>query len=276
MIEYASTDSVALYVNAINRTIQQKGVTKVIKDDFWNAKIIPILYPNWDSDRDKLETFIYRKDNTASMAKNKYQRNQKTGEYKWVSYEFDLTAFPEHEIKSLYEKLQEKYIEYRDIEEYDLDNALKKIYAKDNAVNWTKLIMIRKFLLMDSDWTICRDSPLTEEQQEQWISYRKKLRDIPNEQNGVPPSEVSFPITPTKYEKLVKENQTSAKYLSDLEEHYFHLSHSVYLKYSDRILTYLSIIISVETIDQIPVVKRQSTSISLDDVLERIMEEGIN
>lgn len=276
MTEYASTESVALYVNAINRTIQQNGVTKVIRDDFWNANIVPILYPTWDSDKDKLETFVYYKDNTAFMAKNKYQRNQKTGQYKWVSYEFDLKAFPEHEIKDLYEKLQEKYIEYRDVEDFNLDNALKQIYTKDNIVNWNKLVMIRKFLLMDSDWTVAKDSPLTEEQQNRWIAYRKKLRDLPSEQAGVPASDVFFPITPTKYEKMVKAEETSADYLTDLEGHYFHLNQSVYTKYSDRILTYLSIAISVETIDEIPVIKRQDNTISLDDILENIVTGGLN
>jgi hypothetical protein len=276
MTEYASTDSVALYVNAVNRTIQQNGIIKIIRDDFWNANIVPILYPTWDSDKDKLETFVYYKNDTAFMTKNKYQRNQKTGQYKWVSYEFNLTAFSKSEIKELYEKLQEKYIEYRDIEDFNLDNALRQIYARDNIVNWNKLVIIRKFLLMDSDWTIAKDSPLTEEQQENWISYRQKLRNLPQEFFGTPASQVPFPITPTKYEKMVKAKETSAEYLLDLEAHYFYLNQSVYIKYSDRILTYLSIAISVETIDELPVVRRQADSISLDNILENIVSGGLN
>lgn len=276
MTEYASTVTVALYVNAVNRTIQQNGVTKVIQDDYWNKNIVPILYPVWDSDKDKLETFVYYKNNTAFMAKNKYQRNQKTGEYKWVSYEFDLTSFPKSEITELYEKLQEKYVEYRDIEDFNLDNALRKIYQKDNIVNWNKLVMIRKFLLMDSDWTIGRDSPLTEEQQEMWIKYRDKLRNVPQDQEGIPAAEVVFPITPTKYQKMVQEGETSAEYLSDLTNHFFHLNQTVYTKYSDRILLYLSIAISTETIDEIPVVKRQDNTVTLDDILDNIVSGGLN
>ena len=49
---------VALYVNALDRTIQKNGVTKAINDDFWTSDIVPILYPVWDSDRDKLESYI--------------------------------------------------------------------------------------------------------------------------------------------------------------------------------------------------------------------------
>ena len=41
MSEYSSQD-VALYLNAINRTMARKGVTKVITDDFWKDEIVPI------------------------------------------------------------------------------------------------------------------------------------------------------------------------------------------------------------------------------------------
>ena len=53
MNEYSSHD-VALYVNAINKTMAKNGVTKTISDAFWTSDIVPILYPLWDSDRDKL------------------------------------------------------------------------------------------------------------------------------------------------------------------------------------------------------------------------------
>ena len=83
MVEYSSQD-VALYLNAINKTMARNGVTKVISDDFWTNEIVPILYPLWDSDRDKLESYMRYKTGVSLMNKNKYQRNQKTGQYKWV------------------------------------------------------------------------------------------------------------------------------------------------------------------------------------------------
>ena len=104
MSEYSSQD-VALYLNAINRTMARKGVTKVITDDFWKDEIVPILYPLWDSDKDKLESFIRYETGLTLMNKNKFQRNQRTGEYKWVSYEMNLSAFEQSEIDDLYNKL---------------------------------------------------------------------------------------------------------------------------------------------------------------------------
>ena len=85
MTTIASPSQTALYLNAFDKSIQVDGIMKTIDDDFWTANIVPILYPLWDSDKDKLEVFTKYKDGTAKMNKTKYQRNQKTGQYKWVS-----------------------------------------------------------------------------------------------------------------------------------------------------------------------------------------------
>ena len=262
MTEFANTQTVALFVNATTRQIQCDGLTK---------EISPVLYPLWDSDRDKLESFIFYKDETSKMLKNKYQRNHKTKAYKWVSYEFDTSEFTAVEIKGLYNTLHDKFINYRDIEDYNLDAKLKSIYAKDNMVNWNKLKMMRKFLLMDCDWTQAPDSPLSDEVKAQWVTYRQKLRDIPTEQKGVPAVEVKFPITPSKYAARVADGDTE-EYLADTKHHYFYLNQAVLKKYTDRILTYMSISIAVDNIDALPVSRifDSNTETNLDSILEQI------
>jgi len=271
MTEFANTQTVALFVNATTRQIQCDGLTKSISDDYWTAEIAPVLYPLWDSDKDKLESFIFYRDETSKMLKNKYQRDQKTKTYKWVSYEFDTSAFTAAEIKGLYNTLNDKFINYRDIEDYDLDAKLKSIYAKDNMVNWNKLKMMRKFLLMDCDWTQSADSPLTAEVKAQWVTYRQKLRDIPSDQSGVPAVEVKFPITPSKYATRVTDGDTE-DYLTDDKHHFFYLNQAVLKKYTDRILTYMSISIAVDNIDALPVsrVFDSNTDTNLDSILEQI------
>ena len=271
MTEFANTQTVALFVNATTRQIQCDGLTKSISDDYWTKEISPVLYPLWDSDRDKLESFIFYKDETSKMLKNKYQRDQKTKAYKWVSYEFDTSEFTALEIKGLYNTLHDKFVNYRDIEDYDLDAKLRSIYAKDNMVNWNKLKMMRKFLLMDCDWTQAPDSPLTDEVKAQWVVYRQKLRDIPSDQQGVPAVEVEFPITPSKYATRVADGDTE-EYLADTKHHYFYLNQAVLKKYTDRILTYLSISIAVDNIDALPVSRifDSNTETNLDSILEQI------
>ena len=46
-----------LQVDAIQKTVTYKNVTKNITDTYWTSDIVPVLYPLWDSDKDKLVLF---------------------------------------------------------------------------------------------------------------------------------------------------------------------------------------------------------------------------
>ena len=177
MATIASPSATSLYLNAFDKTIQYEGIIKTIDDDYWTSDIVPILYPMWDSDNDKLEVFVQYKDGTSRMNKTKYSRNQKTGVYKWISYQFDLAPFTT-EIADLNTKLVEKWTEYRQGQENDLERALAASFANTAILNWTKVALIRNFLLMDSDWTQLGDAPITAEQKAQWATYRQKLRAV--------------------------------------------------------------------------------------------------
>ena len=58
MATLASPSETSLYLNAFDKTIQHEGVMKTIDNDYWTSEIVPILYPMWDSDKDKLELFL--------------------------------------------------------------------------------------------------------------------------------------------------------------------------------------------------------------------------
>ena len=273
MNEYSSHD-VALYVNAINKTMAKNGVTKTISDAFWTSDIVPILYPLWDSDRDKLESFIRYNDGVSLMNKNKYQRNQKTGAYKWVSYEMDLAGFEKSDVDDLYTKLSDKFVEYRGLDDTDLETQLAAQFAKEEYTNWTKIRLIRNFLLMDSDWTQVGDAPLTADQKTQWTAYRTKLRNIPSEQSSIPASEVKFPITPTKYADMLAENESLGEYLAT-DSQFYVLGHSVFRKFSKRLTTYLAMAITTEAIDGLPQNRVYSETDTLDAILTAIDNGGL-
>ena len=273
MNEYSSHD-VALYVNAINKTMAKNGVTKTISDAFWTSDIVPILYPLWDSDRDKLESFIRYNDGVSLMNKNKYQRNQKTGAYKWISYEMDLAGFEKSDVDDLYTKLSDKFVEYRGLDDTDLETQLAAQFAKEEYTNWTKIRLIRNFLLMDSDWTQVGDAPLTADQKTQWTTYRTKLRNIPSEQSSIPASEVKFPITPTKYADMLAENASLGEYLATNSQFYF-LGQSVFRKFSKRLTTYLAMAITTEAIDGLPQNRVYSETDTLDAILTAIDNGGL-
>ena len=275
MATIASPSETSLYLNAFDKTIQYEGVMKTIDDDYWTSDIVPILYPLWDSDKDKLELFVQYKDNTVKMSKTKYQRNQKTGAYKWVSYQFDLAPFPT-EVNDLYTRIVEKWTEYRVGQENDLERALAASFSKSTILNWTKVTLMRNFLLMDSDWTQLGDAPLSAEEKAKWVTYRQKLRDIPEEQKDNAANAVVFPITPSKHAKL----GDGLTYLGDVS-HFYTIPQSVYSKFSTRIVNYLALAIGTAAIDEMPVtsISRPNTSLDpntgdndLDNILKMIDE----
>ena len=275
MATIASPSSTSLYLNAFDKNIQYEGIMKTIDDDYWTKEIVPILYPMWDSDNDKLEVFVQYKDGTSRMNKTKYSRNQKTGTFKWISYQFDLAPFTT-EVADLNTRLIEKFTEYRQGQENDLERALAASFSKTAILNWTKVALIRNFLLMDSDWTQLGDAPLTAEQKTQWQTYRQKLRDIPQDQKNKSANTVVFPITPTKHAKLAD----SLTYLDDVS-HFYTIPQSVYSKFTTRIVNYLALAIGTIDIDEMPVTRiaRPAGSINpntgddtLDDILKMIDE----
>ena len=267
-MEIASPSKTALYLNAFDKNIQVDGVIKTFDDEYWVANIVPILYPLWDSDKDKLEVFVKYKDGTTKMNKTKYQRQQKTGVYKWVSYQFDLTPFPT-EVETLCDRLMEKYTEYRVGQENDLERSLAGQFAKSAILNWNKITLIRNFLLMDSDWTQLGDAPLTDAQKANWRTYRQKLRDLPADQQDIAANMVEFPVTPSKHEAM----EDGKEYLSDENEHFYRMNQVVYSKFADRITNYLAIAISTAAIDDMPVSKVYKPSPAEQDVpLENILE----
>ena len=275
MATIASPSETKLYLNAFDKTIQYDGVMKTIDDDYWAKEVVPILYPMWDSDKDKLEVFIQYKDDTVKMNKTKYSRNQKTGAFKWVSYQFDLSPFPS-EITDLSNRLIEKFTEYRVGQENDLERALAAEFARSAIINWNKVILIRNFLLMDSDWTQLGDVQLTTEQKAQCVTYRKKLRDLPADQNSRPANSVIFPVSPPKHAAMAD----SLDYLSDVT-HFYTIPQSVYSKFSTRIVNYLALAIGTVNIDEMPVIRvsRPNSSIepntgdnTLDNILKMIDE----
>lgn len=275
MATIASPSETSLYLNAFDKTIQYDGVMKTIDDDYWTKEVVPILYPMWDSDKDKLEVFIQYKDDTVKMNKTKYSRNQKTGAFKWVSYQFDLSPFGS-EITDLSNRLIEKFTEYRIGQENDLERALAAEFSRSAIINWNKVILIRNFLLMDSDWTQLGDVQLTTEQKAQWVTYRQKLRDLPADQNSRPANSVIFPVTPPKHAVMAD----GLDYLSDAT-HFYTIPQSVYSKFSTRIVNYLALAIGTVDIDEMPVlrVSRPNSSIepntgdnTLDNILKMIDE----
>tara|TARA_B100001250_G_scaffold40865_1_gene32367 strand:- start:1295 stop:2224 length:930 start_codon:yes stop_codon:yes gene_type:complete len=197
----STTPNVEILVNTLDRSIQYKSIRKEINDDYWESDIVPILYPLWDSAKDKLEMFVYRLDNTFLIQRTKYKKDFKTGEGSWSSYEFDPAGASEYDVTDLRQKMIDKFVEYKDIQEEGYESVLQKEYARTNAITWKRIGYVRRFLLQDSDYTVGNDSPYDADTIALWKQYRTYIRDLPELQTGVTPFDVVFPITPTEYLK---------------------------------------------------------------------------
>ena len=77
---------------------------------------------------------------------------------------------------------KEGWVDWRTDEQID---AKVQIMKEENKA-------IRNRLLLESDWTVGQDSPLTPEKMAEWVVYRQKLRDIVQWVNTV------FPEPPSK------------------------------------------------------------------------------
>ena len=201
----ASSSTAQLVFNAFDRVISYRGVSKQLNDDFWDTKISPIIRPLWDSDKDRLEMFMYREDGTYLIQRSKYRRDHKTKTSKWTSYEFDPSGIEEYSVSNLYDKLREQFFEYKDISEAQYEEAVRRKIEEANILSWHKILLVRMFLLGDCDWTQLGDNGLTDEKKAMWLAYRKWIRDNPKTnaqgQDAETAYDVIFPITPDEYVK---------------------------------------------------------------------------
>ncbi len=256
-------------MNALDKTIQYKNIRKEITEHYWSTEITPLLYPLWDDSKDRLETFVYREDDTYSVARCKYKKNFKTNSFTWVSYDFDPKAIDVNAAATLKDALKLKFIEYRDIQEDTYQKAVSAEFARTNAITWKRVKIIRQFLLQDSDYTQMEDAPGSDELKALWKSYRQYIRDIPSLQQVDSPFNVVYPITPLEYlerktiavdpdvkEKLGDQG-TEKDYLTS-SYHFWKMKEANLAKYTQRMSFYIASRLATQSADQ-------------DDVSSRIL-----
>ena len=203
-----------LQLDVINQTIDYKDVEKVIPESYWKDTLVPILYPNRDTDKDKLINFYWYSNGSWSAKRRKFVRNFATNTDEWKDYEMEqvgtdvATAFKD--------KLVEAFYLIDSIEDQEYQEELGRMYAKQQAISPLTVRMARNFLLAETDWTqSITDSPLSADEKAQYVLYREKLRDITKTDefnNNI--NDVKFPISPEFYNKIHKVDNTGEDYLA--------------------------------------------------------------
>ena len=236
----ANSQLIELQLDVINQTIEYKGQEKVIPESYWKDTLLPFLYPNWDSDKDKLVMYAYNTNATSLVKRRKYVKNFTKNTFEWVTYEME--APDAAQVTALNDKLIEGFFLIDSIEDIEFQDELTRMYQNQTTVSTTSVRLARDFLLDETDWSQVADCPLSADNKALYVTYRQKLRDIPASTEFTTAVEnTKFPISPEFYNKIYLPKNAGVAYLSTddqfkpLGEHYLRafrdkISHYLVLK----------------------------------------------
>jgi hypothetical protein len=227
-----------LQLNAIQKQINYRGITRDISDTYWKDEIGPRLYPNWDSDKDRLVQLNYYDNGSFHAKRRKFVKNFSTNEYEWRDYEME--TYEVEEAKEIFSLLKEAFYLIESVEKENFQKELAEAHYQANTVSWFGIRLVRQFLLEDSDWVFMPDSPISEENLELWKTYRIALRNIPQVDEFVEASDVLFPISPEDYNTFYKPENPDEEYLGTPSQ-YLKLSGYFISHYKERVIQYLII-----------------------------------
>tara|TARA_B100001173_G_scaffold166228_1_gene143732 strand:- start:458 stop:1339 length:882 start_codon:yes stop_codon:yes gene_type:complete len=233
-----ATPELILQVDAIQKTVTYKSVTKNITDTYWTSDIVPVLYPLWDSDKDKLVLFAWYANDTYMAQKRKYTKNFKTDTFYWNDYEMEDVGGTEGQ--KVYDKFKEAFFIADSLEETEYQSTFSKVYAKTSAVSWLSVRLSRNFLLSETDWVFVEDSGVSADDKELYKTYRKKLRDLPSDTATTDAAQVKFPINPSYYKNVILQKDASAVYL-DTADQFIALASTYFQTFKEKITSYLMV-----------------------------------
>lgn len=226
-----------LELDAIRKTVTYRNVKKSIPDTYWVDELAPVLYPEWDSDKDKLVLFAWYSNATYLCQRRKYMKNFSSGEYYWKDYEFEMVDPTNEQGTALFEKLKEAFFLVESLETVEYEVEFAKIHAQTRTTNWLTVRLSRNFLLDETDHVFIEDSPYSAEDKEMFRLYRQKLRDIPQNVSDIDPEKVKFPINPKYFKEIFLAKNPEAKYLEtddqfvELAPHYFNTFREKFVSY---------------------------------------------
>ena len=229
--------AIQVELNVIGQELSYNGIPKPIPATYWTDTLVPLMYPTWDTDKDKLISFYYFDDGTFTAKRRKYVMNFKTNVNEWKDYEMEAVASSVAD--TFKTKLIEGWYAIDAIENVEFQNELGAMYAKANAISPLSIRLARDFLLSETDWSLGPDSPLDATAKAQYTLYRQKLRDITDTTEFSTAVETTkFPISPDFYNKIYKTENAGEDYLAT-DTQFLPLAAHYLKRYRDRMAHYL-------------------------------------
>ena len=233
----ASEPVLQVELNVIGQELSYNGIPKPIPQTYWTDTLVPLMYPTWDTDKDKLISFYYYTNGTYTAKRRKYVMNFKTNTNEWKDYEMEQVSSSVAD--TFKDKLVEGWYAIDAIENTEFQNELGAMYAKANAVSPLSVRLARDFLLSETDWVMVTDSPLDADTKAMYTTYRQKLRDIPaTTEFSTNVEDTKFPISPDFYNKIYKTENAGKDYLAT-DDQFLPLSSHYLKRYRDRMAHYL-------------------------------------
>ncbi len=225
-------------LDVIAQELSYMGTAKPIPENYWKDTLVPLLYPEWDTDKDKLTTFSYYSDsNKYIAARRKFVRNFKTNTDEWKDYEME--AVDNAKATTLKDKLVEGFYLIDSIENENYQTELAQMYAKQATVSPLSVRLARNFLLDETDWVMCTDCPLSADDKAMYTTYRTKLRDITKSTEFNSNTDgTKFPISPEFYNKIYKLENPSNAYL-DTDDQFLPLANHYLKRFREKIAHFL-------------------------------------
>ena len=233
----ASEPVLQVELNVIGQELSYNGTPKPIPATYWTDTLVPLMYPTWDTDKDKLIAFYYYTNGTYTAKRRKYVMNFKTNTNEWKDYEMEQVSSSVAD--TFKDKLIEGWYAIDAIENVEFQNELGAMYAKANAISPLSIRLARDFLLTETDWSLGPDSPLDADAKAQYTLYRTKLRDIPaTTEFSTNVEGTKFPISPDFYNKIYKTENAGKDYLAT-DDQFLPLAGHYLKRYRDRMAHYL-------------------------------------
>ena len=225
-------------LDVIAQELSYMGTSKPIPENYWKDTLLPLLYPDWDTDKDKLITFSYYSDSDKYIAaRRKYVRNFNTNLDEWKDYEME--AVDNAKATTLKDKLIEGWYLIDSIESTNFQTELAQMYAKQATITPLSVRLARNFLLDESDWVMCSDCPLSADDKALYTTYRTKLRDLTGTAEFSGNAEgTKFPISPEFYNKIYKVENPSNTYLTT-DDQFLPLANHYLKQFKDKIAHFM-------------------------------------
>ena len=226
-------------LDVINQEIEYNGTPKTIPESYWKDTLTPLLYPLWDSDKDKLITFQYFTNDSYTAKRRKYVKDFKTDTFKWVDYEMEAVGAAE--ATAFKDKLIEGFYLIDSLENDEFQDELARMYSKQKAVSPFSIRLARNFLLDETDWTQLADAPIDADTKAQYTLYRTKLRELTDSTEFTNDTEnTKFPISPEFYNKVYKVDFPTEDYLATADQ-FIEMGKHRLKKFRDKIAYFLTL-----------------------------------